>query len=374
MAKPHAAIACNLDTNVLLAALPLFEAEKIEAIEWSFDTLFDYADIPTWYSDLLHAFGEEGRLVGHGVFFSLFSGKWLIEQEHWLARLKKLSNEYQFDHITEHFGFLTGQDFHKGAPISIPFTASTLALGRDRLKRIQDACRCPVGLENLAFSYSLQEVREHGDFLNQLIEPINGFIILDLHNLYCQLHNFEVTYQDIIGLYPLERVREIHISGGSWEQVSAPTNKKIRRDTHDNDVPKMVFELLEKTIPKCPNLKYVVLEQLGNGLETLESQQLFQQDFIKLEQILTKCAIKSILPNSFLPPSFAQLSNPPLEDLGLYAQQQQLSTILETAQDYQHAQQLLQQSSLSNSAWQIEQWQPEMLETALVIAQKWVNG
>ncbi len=38
----------------------------------------------------------------------------------------------------------------------------------------------------------------------------------------------------------------------------------------------------------------------------------------------------------------------------------------------QQAKQLLQQSSLSNSAWQIEQWQSEMLETALTIAQKWV--
>jgi uncharacterized protein (UPF0276 family) len=351
--------------------LPLFEAEKIEAIEWSFDTLFDYAEIPAWYSDLLHAFGAEGRLVGHGVFFSLFSGKWLAEQDNWLARLKKLSKEYQFNHITEHFGFMTGQNFHNGAPISIPFTASTLALGIDRLKRIQDVCRCPVGLENLAFSYSIQEVRTQGDFLHQLIEPLNGFIILDLHNLYCQLHNFEVSYEEIIAFYPLERVREIHISGGSWEAVSALPTKKIRRDTHDDTVPKTVFELLKKTIPKCPNLKYVVLEQLSNGLETLESQQAFQSDFVQLEQLIAAATINTLTQNSFLPPSFATLSLPPLEDTVLYSQQQQLSTILETAQTYQHAQQLLQQSSLANSPWQIEHWQPAMLETAVAIAQKW---
>ncbi len=65
-------ISCNLDTNILLASLPLFEAEKVEAIEWSFDTLYKTPDIPLWFTDLLEAFSNENRLIGHGVFFSLF--------------------------------------------------------------------------------------------------------------------------------------------------------------------------------------------------------------------------------------------------------------------------------------------------------------
>jgi uncharacterized protein len=373
MPKVFSSIACNLDAHILQTAIPLFEAEKVEAIEWSFDTLFKMESIPDWFEQLLMEFSDENRLIGHGVFFSLFSGKWLNAQQNWLIELKKLSNKYRFNHITEHFGFMTGEDFHKGAPISIPFNKTTLNIGIDRLKRIQNACNCPVGLENLAFSYSIEEVKTHGDFLNELIEPINGFIILDLHNFYCQLHNFDIDFQDLMAFYPLDRVREIHISGGSFEPVLSNPTKEIRRDTHDDSVPETVFNLLKKTIPKCPNLKFVVLEQLGVGLQTIEKQQQFQQDFMKMEKIVQSNNLNNFSKNSFLPKLF-EIDKKPIEDKFLYHQQIALSKILENAKNLADAQNLLAASVLANSDWKTENWQPEMLETAISIAQKWKNG
>ncbi|MEO7800663.1 MAG: DUF692 family multinuclear iron-containing protein, partial [Ginsengibacter sp.] len=272
----YAAVACNLDQHLLSACLPLFEAEQIEAIEWSFDSLYKHENIPAWFTELLTTFSNEGRLVGHGIYFSLFSGGWSKEQEQWLKHLKKVSSAFRFDHMSEHFGFMTGKNFHQGAPIGIPFNWTTLAIGHDRLKRIYQACECPVGLENLAFSYSLEEVKRHGEFLEQLVEPVNGFIILDLHNLYCHLHNFNISFEDLIHLYPLHRVREIHVSGGSWEDSLLSPAKKVRRDTHDDTVPAEVFELLRQSIPLCPQLKFVVLEQLGSALATPEEQHLFR--------------------------------------------------------------------------------------------------
>lgn len=375
MTKFFSSIACNLDANILLAILPLFQSEKVQAIEWSFDTLFKVRDIPPWYNELLHVFSKEGRLIGHGVYFSLFSGKWSPEQQNWLNRLEQLSSEFQFDHVTEHFGFMTGKDFHKGAPISIPFNSTTLAIGQDRLKRIYQACKCPVGLENLAISYSIEEVKRHGEFLNELIESVNGFIILDLHNLFCQLHNFEIDYEDLIKLYPLEKVREIHISGGSWEDSMIEPDKVIRRDTHDDSVPEEVFVLLEKTIDRCPNLKFVVLEQLGTGLKTEESRTSFQNDFFRMDKIVQQKNkdLPFIEPADFLPKEKFNLSKP-IEDIQLYHEQLALSNILETARDLNHVNQLLQKSALVNSDWGIEQWKPHMLETVMLIAQKWKKG
>ena len=376
MARILSSIACNLDANILLAALPLFESEKIEAIEWSFDTLFQHEAVPDWFMELIKEFSQERRLIGHGVFFSLFSGKWSSAQQDWLRHLAALSKEFQFDHITEHFGFMTGEDFHQGAPISIPFTPATLALGQDRLKRIQAAAGCPVGLENLAFAYSLDEVKKHGAFLDQLVESVNGFIILDLHNLYCQIHNFELDFAEIIPLYPLDRVREIHISGGSWQDSRLAARRKIRRDTHDEAVPKEVFGLLERAIPQCPNLKYVVLEQLGTGLKTEESRRLFRQDFLQMAQIVQagQPGHPENAGNYFFPKTSGLLDPTPLENELLYAQQVQLSAILETATSLEAARARLQSSRLAHSDWEIEKWEPYMLETALAIAQKWKHG
>ncbi|MEP7109003.1 MAG: DUF692 family multinuclear iron-containing protein [Ferruginibacter sp.] len=375
MAKILSSISCNLDENILTAALPLFEAEKVEAIEWSFDTLFKFRNIPPWFVELLNTFCRENRLIGHGVYFSLFSGGWSKDQQDWLTHLEKVSAAFQFDHISEHFGFMTGENFHQGAPLPIPFTSTTLAIGRDRLNRIYHACKCPVGLENLAFSYSPDEVKRQGEFLDQLVAPVNGFIILDLHNLYCQSHNFNLEFDGIIQFYPLHRVREIHISGGSWEDSHTIPGKKIRRDTHDDEVPEEVFRLLEQVIPKCPHLKYVVLEQLSNGLDTAHKRKLFRQDFIKMDNIIKKGNHQQpeLAEHVFLP-SMALVFGKPVEDKQLQVQQSVLSNILETATTCLHAAQLLQSSILSNTDWETEKWEPYMLETAIAIAQKWKNG
>jgi uncharacterized protein (UPF0276 family) len=379
--KIFSSVALNLDAQILSACLPLLEAEKVEAIEWSFDALYRHQQIPAWFTELLMAYSNENRLIGHGVFFSIFSGKWLKGQEEWLQHLQDTCKVFKFDHITEHFGFMTGKDFHQGAPLNIPYNSSVLAIGQDRLKRIYNACLCPVGLENLAFSYSPEEVKKHGEFLDRLVEPVNGFIILDLHNLYCQAENFSMDPDQLLSVYPLARVREIHISGGSWEPSEFSPVKRIRRDTHDDTVPPEVFELLEKTIPKCPQLRFVVLEQLGNGLLSEESKFQFREDFLKMEKIVSHHNKKTInhLLNPFLPTGpfqsgnteIIQIPGMPLEDETLYARQLELSTILESSNSLESALLQLQQSSLANTDWNIENWAPSMLETAIKIAQKW---
>lgn len=375
MPKIHSSVACNLDPHILGACLPLLEEARIEALEWSFDALYKTSEIPTWFQDLLTAFSKENRLIGHGIFFSLFSGRWLPEQDDWLRLLQQTCSRYHFDHITEHFGFMTGADFHKGAPLNIPYTASTLAIGRDRLQRIYATCECPVGLENLAFAYAPDDVKRHGQFLDELLQPINGFIILDLHNLWCQLHNFTIPYEDIIELYPLHRVREIHISGGSWDEAASEPGRSIRRDTHDDAVPAEVFKLLEQTIARCPHLKYVVMEQLGNGLYTTASKQQFYSDYCTMAAMVDRAnetttlqELQNFLPTTSIIPTHI------VEDELLYRQQRELSAILESAANYDEARRLLAASSLAHSDWQIETWDTAMLETALKIAQKWKDG
>jgi hypothetical protein len=60
-----------------------------------------------------------------------------------------------------------------------------------------------------------------------------------------------------------------------------------------------------------------------------------------------------------------------MEDETLYHEQLELSFILETSASYEDAIHSLNESSLAHSAWQIEDWKPYMIETAIKIAQKW---
>ena len=375
MSNILSSISFNLDPPLVQAALPLFAAEKVDAIEWSFDALYKTKDIPAWFVELLRAFSDQNRLIGHGIYFSLFSGKFTPDHQAWLTHLKRISSEFQFDHITEHFGFMTGTDYHSGAPMGVPLTSSTLAIGQDRIKRIADAAQCPVGIENLALAFSIEEVKKHGDFLAQLIEPVNGFIILDLHNLFCQMHNFGLTGEEILSFYPLEKVREIHISGGSWEDSITEPGKQIRRDTHDDAVPEAVFSLLISSIKRCPNLKYVVLEQMGTSLKTPTQQNTFQNDFNRMKSIVsTENAHRTHMTHTRFEPPFPLQLDTPLEDDELDAQQKVLSSLLTSAPSPASTKASLAASSLSNSNWDIEHWPPRILETAVNIARKWGDG
>lgn len=373
MAQVYATLACNLDQQLLAAALPLFEREKVDAIEWSFDALYKHDAIPDWFTDLISSYSKANRLVGHGVFFSLFSGKFLPEQQKWLKDLNILSNQFCFQHISEHFGFMTGEDFHKGAPISLPLNNSTLMIGIDRLKRIQDACNCPVGIENLAFAYNIDEVEKQGTFLNNLLEPINGFLILDLHNLFCQIQNFKIEFDKLLQSFPIHRIHEIHISGGSWQNIA---NKKIRRDTHDNAVPNEVFNLLRQTMPICKNLKFVVLEQMGSSLTSHKNILDFQEDFEQMHTIVSKHNQTSVSTstNDFINKELLLSADKPQEDLQLYEQQKTLASILENAKSVEHAKTLIVTSNLAYSNWNCETWDDAMLQTAIAIAQKWKHG
>ncbi len=276
----------------LLAAIgPLLAAGAIEVLEWSFDMSWGGLELPALVTQLLAEYSQRDQLLGHGVSYSLLSATG--DHEYWLDCLAAECEEYRYRHISEHFGWMTAGRFARSAPLPLPLLPETLALGRSRLQRLAQVAQKPLGLENLAFAFGLRDVQEQGNFLEQLLAPINGFLLLDLHNLYCQIHNFQQSASHLLDSYPLQRVRELHISGGSW---SPYLNRQIRRDTHDGAVPEEVFELLGLAIDRCPNLEVVILERMGNTLGTAPEQQKFQADYWRMQQIID-AAWSSAAPN-----------------------------------------------------------------------------
>lgn len=79
----------------------------------------------------------------------------------------------------------------------------------------------------------------------------------------------------------------------------------------------------------------------------------------------------SWIPFNSFPPLISLSPGEIIEDKVLYVQQLQLSAILETAASCEEALGLLSQSSLAHSDWNIEDWDPALVETAMKIAQKW---
>jgi uncharacterized protein len=271
-----------LDSDFLRAAYPLFEAGEVEVLEWSFDCGWPPTVMPQWADDLLRCYSAAGNLLGHGVSYSPLSAGMDASQADWRQQLTAEIVKHRYRHISEHFGFSSTRNFHQSAPLPVPLTDAYLRLGQDRLQQLAATAKVPIGLENLAFAFSMRDVVDQGRFLDALLTPIDGFVLLDLHNLYCQVTNFDVTLDALLASYPLPRVREIHVSGGSWSEFEGCP---IRRDSHDGPVPEAIFTWLPIILQRCPKVEAVILERMGGTLSPADDEQ-FRSDFWQLKEVV----------------------------------------------------------------------------------------
>jgi uncharacterized protein (UPF0276 family) len=262
------------------AQLPLFADGLVEALEWTVDAEFA-GSLPAWVEPLLDHYAGAGALYGHGVHYSPLSAVFEARQARWLEQLSQVVQRRRYQHVSEHFGFSTVPGLSQGAPLPVPFVPGAVSVGRERLRALQEATGgLPVGLENLALAFSRDDVWVQGEFLDQLLEPSGGFLLLDLHNLYCQAQNFGVPAQELVLGMPLARVRELHVSGGSWAEVQTPEGPRpFRRDTHDGPLPEPLFELLSFTLPLCPALEVVFLERLGGTLTSAPEIEQYREQY-----------------------------------------------------------------------------------------------
>lgn len=291
MSNPNVAVGLSLmpGDDYWQAAQPLFEAGDVECVEWSFDMGWGKS-LPEWLQSTLEDYSHREKLYGHGVSYSALDASETARQSNWLHQLSMEVSQLNYRHISEHFGFMGGGNFHIAAPLPVPRTTETVKVGRERLQQLAEVAQVPVGLENLAFAFGPEDVKQQGPFLDELLEPVNGFLLLDLHNIYCQSCNFDVEILKLLDGYPLHRVRELHVSGGSWsEHQDAEGNQvRVRRDTHDDRVPEEVFEVLPAVLQRCPSIEAVMLEQLDGTFEEAEDFEGFRADFRRLQKIVAE--------------------------------------------------------------------------------------
>ncbi len=367
----HAAVSYMPEPAFNRALLPLLAAGEVDALEWSFDTVRHAEGLPPWMYTLLREFSDAGRLYGHGVYYSLLSGGGGARLEVWLERLRSMQRHFRFQHLSEHFGFMTSGNAHQGAPLPVPLHPRFLSLGRSRMAALAAAAGVPVGLENLALCFSEAEARQQGAFLQDLVEPVQGFVLLDLHNIYCTAHNFGLDPCELIQSYPLHLVKELHLSGGSWEQ-SAHSAALVRRDTHDDAVPSEVFSLLEWALPRCPRTDVVVLERLGHTLNSKQEEAGFREDFRRMKSIV--CAAPNGTAGKWPAPlAAAKLHAVPVaEDAALARSQAAVLRAFKSAATAQEAEAALAALPAEDAAlWQPAAWNLPQLETAVLLGQKW---
>jgi hypothetical protein len=200
-------------------------------------------------------------MVVHGVELSIGSAHgWNIA---YLDMLDALQRTWSFLWHSEHLGFQTmldddGTSQDVGVPLPLPATEEAMRVVAERCRAIQSRYRVPFLLENPAYYVTLSadpELRDDAGLMCAITQQSECYQLLDLHNVYCNAVNHHLDPKAIIERMPLDRVVEIHVAGGSWHDG-------FYMDAHDGRVPDEVWELLDYTLPRSPNVGGVVFELL----------------------------------------------------------------------------------------------------------------
>jgi uncharacterized protein (UPF0276 family) len=267
-----------------VAALPLFEAGLVDALEVDIDNEWGASrgridPRPAWQSELLDVFAEEDALYGHGVWFSFLTARLDDRQRRWLELLAEECGRRRYRHVTEHFGWMTSGPFIQNTLFPMPYTRGAVELGRDRLALLAAAARCPVGLENLATALGPADATEQAAFLADILAP-SGVLLLDVHNVWTQAVNLGLPAEQLLLGFPFHLVREIHVSGGSWFQPEHTADRRaVRMDSHDGAMPRgEVLPLLAMALARCDQLEVVIYERRGL-LGTEAEREVYRADF-----------------------------------------------------------------------------------------------
>ena len=99
------------------------------------------------------------------------------------------------------------------------------------------------------------------EWLSAIVSEGEGGMLLDLHNLHANAWNFGGDTVRMLDGLPLDKVRQIHLSGGVM--IPAPGRAQRLLDDHVHDVADACYMLLEELAARVAQPLMVIVERDG---------------------------------------------------------------------------------------------------------------
>lgn len=168
---------------------------------------------------------------------------------------------------SEHLAFVRAGGYEIGHLAAPPRNLQTVEGAIRNLERIRMMVGASPALENIATLIAPPDSSmTETEWISAIAEPTGCGLLLDLHNLYANCVNFGLDPQQTLRELDPQRVRIVHLSGGSLMEHAltggAPPATRLL-DDHCHDVPEVVFEMLTDLAERCPHPLTVIIERDG---------------------------------------------------------------------------------------------------------------
>ena len=192
-----------------------------------------------------------GRLRGdyalsiHGVGLSIGSMQ-PLDTEH-LARLKIVCDRYEPESFSEHLAWSSHDTTFLNDLLPLPYTEATLARVCDHIDQVQVILGRQMLLENPATYLLFEESTiEETEFLADVARRTGCGLLLDVNNVFVAATNHHMDARAYLERFPVQWVREIHLSGHS--ETVDDSGAPLLIDSHDTPVKDPVWALYEELI------------------------------------------------------------------------------------------------------------------------------
>lgn len=219
---------------------------------------------PIYYLDQIRA---HYPMVMHGVSLSIGSTDTL--DMHYLKQVKELAKRIEPAWISDHLCWtgVNGLNLHDLLPL--PYTLQAIDHIVTQINRVQDYLGRQILIENVSsyLTYQQSEMTEW-EFLSEISERADCFILLDVNNIYVSAFNHAFNCHDYIKGIPKHRVLQIHLAGHA-------NYGNYIIDTHDAPIIQPVWDLYADSIQYFGHVSTMIerddnipdLSELMNELE-----------------------------------------------------------------------------------------------------------
>jgi uncharacterized protein (UPF0276 family) len=191
---------------------------------------------------------EDYDISVHGVGLSIGSTQ-PLSLDH-LRRLKTLCDRYQPESFSEHLAWSSHESEFLNDLLPLPYTPATLRSVIDHIDQVQNALGRQMLLEDPATYLVFEESTiDETDFLREIAARSGCGLLLDVNNVFVACSNQRLDPEAYIARFPLERVREIHLSGHAEAEDDQGATLLI--DTHDTPVTRDVWELYREVLDRA---------------------------------------------------------------------------------------------------------------------------